>query len=448
MVRQRKLWVIVALAAMIGMASCARRGDALTTDVAPTPVFVSDNPQSIYAADPSDSWNRIFRALFTRTVNARVSDAFPEGAPFVNFRMNMGSSTLRLSKGKVSRTEIGDRAIEPLYPTFFTAKGIIEVFSDPLYSELTSELQQAIDEKKTRSPIERALMQADVWAAYDIIYGDEFNPTTVSAGRKTKLLDLLRQFIRKLALTSDEIRSLKNNYLRAVSGNDLRAVSGSRLPDLFAAESGWLEIELGPHRLHDDAARFRRAARVFVKPRTRPSDPARFVESLKFNQNVDQVEAVALVVQNLLINTSGRVVPAPLFTDVQFRFFKHDPKTGETSADAQQFELSRRKLLTAPLSGGFVEHSETSPAYLSVAGNDYDFATPIDEAGAPILVPLRTHCTQCHNRSLTTNLTFAIHDFPPVPTTRILKSSDHERALYVAHRKEQRADFKSLSPAQ
>ena len=57
-------------------------------------------------------------ALFTRTVNARVSDAFPEGAPFVNFRMEMGSSSLRLSKGKLSRTEVGDRAIEPLYPTF------------------------------------------------------------------------------------------------------------------------------------------------------------------------------------------------------------------------------------------------------------------------------------------------------------------------------------------
>ena len=160
-------------------------------------------------------------------------------------------------------------------------------------------------------------------------------------------------------------------------------------------------------------------------------------ESLKFNQNTDQIEAVALVVQNLLINTSGRVVPAPLFTDVQFRFFKSDPKTGETSANAQQFELSRRKLLTAPLTGGFVEHSETSPAYLSVAGNDYDFATPIDEAGAPILVPLRTRCTQCHNRSLTTNLTFAIHDFPPVPTyadskilrrTRFVRCATQRRA--------------------
>ena len=30
-------------------------------------------------------------------------------------------------------------------------------------------------------------MQADVWAAYDIIYADKFGPTTVSPERRTKL---------------------------------------------------------------------------------------------------------------------------------------------------------------------------------------------------------------------------------------------------------------------
>ncbi|HEX5964653.1 MAG TPA: hypothetical protein VFY51_01935, partial [Pyrinomonadaceae bacterium] len=75
----------------------------------------------------------------------------------------------------------------------------------------------------------------------------------------------------------------------------------------------------------------------------------------------------------------------------------------------------------------------------------YEFATPIDEAGAPILVPLRTRCTQCHNAQLTTMLTYAIHDIPPVPTTRILRPLDQERAFYTARRKEERDDFKSLT---
>lgn len=396
------------------------------------PVFMSDDPQSIYAADPTDSWNRIFRALFTRTVKARVSDAFPEGAPFEAFQVRMGSFPIRLSKQKLSRTEIGDRAIEPLYPTFFTAAGPAHVLSDPGYTELASTLREAIAETKNRPAIERALMQADVWAAYDIIHEN----ATGSLEHRTTLLKLLGQFIRKLALSSDEIKSLKNNYVEAAKGHIL--------PNLFSAESGWLEIVLLDNRSHDYAVSFRRATRVFVKPRTTQSDPGQFVEGLKHQRHQDQVEAVALVIQNLLIDSSGKVVPSPVFTEVQFRFFKHDAKTGKVSATAQQFELSRRKLLTEPMSGGFVEYSETSPAYLAAAGNDLSFANTLEQAGAPVLVPLRTRCTQCHNPRLTTIMTYSIHYFPPVPTTRILKPLDQERAFYVARRKEERDDFKSL----
>jgi hypothetical protein len=338
---------------------------------------------------------------------------------------------LRISKEKFSRTELGDRAIEPLYPTFFTYEGPSQVLSEPRFSELTSALREAIDETRNRSPIERALMQADVWAAYDMLYVKQPDDAT------SALLDLLRQFVRKLALSSHEIKSLKSNYSLAVSG--------SKLPDLFSTDTGWLEIALLQRRHHDDTVRYRRAARVFVKPRTPPSDPAQFVESLKQNQHHDQVEAVALVVQNLLIDASGRVVPSPLFSDVQLRLFKNDPKTSATSAELQQFELSRRKLLTEPMSGGFVEYSATSPAYMSTAGNDYDFATPISEADAPVLVPLRTRCAQCHGSSLTHLMTYSIHDFPPVPITRILKPLEQERAYYVARRKEERDDFKSLA---
>lgn len=417
--------------------SCARPAST-TSEVIPAPAFVSDNPQSIYAADPNDSWNRIFRALFTRTIKHRMSDAFPEGAPFVAFQVPMGSFPLRLSKEKFSRMEVGDRAIEPLYPTFLSSDGPLQVLNEPHFSELTNALREAIDETKDRSPIERALMQADVWAAYDILYERRNSIARRGAdiSGNAKLLDLLRQFIRKLSLSSEEIKSLKNNYLLAAERN--------KLPDLFSSSTGWLEIELLSFRAHDHTASFRRAARVFVKPRTAPADPGEFVESLKYQKHHDKIEAVALVIQNLLIDKTGRVVPSPLSSAVQFRFFKNDPKTGAVSAEPQQFELSRRKLLTEPMSGGFVEFAPNSPAFLSAAGNDLEFANPIYEAGAPIIAPLRTRCTQCHNPSLTTLMTFSIHYFPPVPTTRVLKPSKQEHALYVVQQKEKREDFKSL----
>ena len=432
-----KLSLIVTLTCAV-VASCV--GPAGTSvDVVPAPAFISDNPDAIYAADPNNSWNRIFRALFTRTIKHRLSDAFPEGAPFVQVRVEMGSIPLRISKEQFSRTEIGDRAIEPLYPTFLTIDGPLQALSEPRFSDLTTALREAIDETRDRSPVERALMQADVWAAYDILYARRTGIERAGAdhsAHNAKLLDLLRHFVRKLALSSEEITSLKNNYLVAVTKN--------KLPNLFSTNSGWLEIELLPHRLHDDTTNYRRAARVFVKPRATPADPAQFVESLKHNQEGDKVEAVALVVQNLLIDKSGRVVPSPLFADVQFRFFANDRATGAVSAKPQQLELSRRKLLTEPISGGFVEFSATSRAYLTSAGNDYDFATPIQEADAPVVVPLRTRCTQCHAGSLTHLMTYSIHYIPPVPTVRILKPENQERVFYVARLKEEREDFKSL----
>ena len=431
-------WLIIFLTFIVAVVAGSHAAGT-TADFAQTPAFASDNPQSIYAADPNDPWNRIFHALFTRTVEARISDAFRDGAPFIRFRVPMGSFSLRISSRKFSRTELGDRAIEPLYPAFFTAEGPLQVLSEPRFSDLTSALRQAIAETKNRSAIERALMQADVWACYDRIFAigrGSAQGHSATAERTEKLLSLLRQFIRKLALSTEEINSLKSNYLLAASS--------SRLPNVFLPDTGWIEIELLPPRLHDEAARYRRAARVFVKPRTTPSDPRAFVESLKNDQHQDQLAAVALVVQNLLIDTSGRVVPSPVFSDVQFRFFKNDPKTGEISTEPQQFELSRRKLLTEPTSGGFVEFGATAPAYLSTAGNDYDFATPVQEANAPIMAPLRTRCSQCHGSPLTTLMTYSIQNIPPVPTVRILKSSDNERAFYVAQRKEEHEDFKSL----
>ena len=430
-----KFRLLLILTFAVGAAACLRSG-AATEPVAPAPVFVSDNPQSIYAADPNDSWNRIFRALFTRTVRHRLSDDFPEAAPFIQLHgLGIGPFSLRVSKQKFNKTEIGDRGIEPLYPTFLTNEGPAQLLSEPRFSELTSALRQAIDETKDRSPVERALMQADAWAAYDLIYRmRRGSPPEISVDQpdpEGRLLSLLRQFIRKLALSSDEIKSLKSNYQVAVSER--------KLPDLFSTESGWLEMELLPNRHHDDTANYRRAARVFMKPRRRPSDPGQFVRSLRPSLNGDRLEAVALIVQNLLIDKSGRVVPSPLVNGVQFRFFNKEP----VSAEPQQLELSRRKLLTEPLSGGFVEFSATSQAFLSSAGNDLEFASPIHEAEAPVVAKLRTRCSQCHDTSLTILRTYSIHGFPPVPTAKVL--SGHERALYVARLKEERDDFKSLS---
>jgi hypothetical protein len=367
-----------------------------------------------------------------------MSRDFPQGAPFVAFSGAMALPSLKISRSVFERTEIGDRAIDPLYPSFLTDVGYKQILTDPAFAEFKQAVTDALNESKSRPPLARALMQSDLWAAFDSIF--RFYPKEVTAHhpheREEQLLSLLRQLINKLALTSEEIASLRSNYADAVMTKNL--------PDLFSSRAGWIEIELLSRRAHDESADFRRAARVFIKPRKTPADPAAFVESLKHHDHLEDIEAVGLVMQNLLVNNRQQIVPSPIISEVQFRFFKDNNGSKPMDADLKQYELSRRLLLTAPGSGGFVELDEKSPAYLTQAGNDYTFMSPIRDANAAVLVPLRTRCMQCHFKSLTTMMTYSIHYFAPVPTVKILDVAANERALYIATQKALREDYRSL----
>jgi hypothetical protein len=402
-------------------------------------LFSSDDSQSVYAADPKDPWNRIFQLLFTRTVKARLSSEFKEGAPFT-LAEGMGVPALRISTRVFEQAEIGDRAIEPLYPSFLTPSGALQVLTEPRYSQLKQALTDALHERAFRPPLARALMQSDAWAAYDVLFERRNFGTSNDKRfreRKEELLLLLARFTRKLALTPQEIESLPNNYSDAVTGK--------HLPDLFNAQSGWIEIQLLPNRLHDYAANFRRASRVFIKPRGKHHDKTNFLESLKGNQDIAaKIDAVALAVEDLLIDSKGKVVPSPIINEVQFRNFVKDQKAALIRPEIRHYEMSRRLLLTKPSTGGFVEHDERSPAYLAVAGNDYGFATSSSLEGSPVMIRLRTRCAQCHGESLVNLMTFSVHDFQPLPPVTVFKPGNNQRALFVAGRKQDRNDYKSL----
>jgi hypothetical protein len=265
---------------------------------------------AVYAADPKDAWNRIFQLLFTRTVKARLSSEFKEGAPFA-LAEGMGVPALRISTRVFAQAEIGDRAIEPLYPSFFTGSGALQVLTEPRYSQLKQALTDALNERALRPPLVRALMQSDAWAAYDILFERRHFGTSNDRRfieREEELLLLLARFIRKLALTPQEIEFLPNNYSAAVTAK--------YLPDLFSAQSGWMEIQLLPNRLHDDASNFRRASRVFIKPRGTHHDKTNFLESLKGNRDIAaKIDAVALAVEDLLIDSKGHQTKPQLLLD-------------------------------------------------------------------------------------------------------------------------------------
>jgi hypothetical protein len=403
-----------------------------------TDSLTKDEPQPTYSADPSDPWNRIFHALFTRTVRARLTEEFAVSAPSERVRA-LGFPELAVSTNTFERIESGDRAIEPLDP-FPVHKGARHapqrVFSEPYFTRLKRALTDALREQPSRPPLSRALMQTDLWAAHDVLFATR-PPDMVQRGRKDELVGLLARSIKKLSLSSREAESLPDNYASA------------QLPfDPFAADGGWIEIEFNPERVHEHSADFRRVTRVFLKPSSAPLDREAWLERLRGGldpTSTPGIAAVALVVQLLVVDSGGSVVPTKLTHEVQFRTFLGRGAGPLSQTKVEVAELSRKALLLDRQAGGLRRFGESAPSYLPTAGNDYFFAsTPGGRPERePILAPLRKRCQSCHGEEINTIRTLLGH-LPNPPPVRQLNIADNARAREVSRRKMQREDFREL----
>lgn len=403
------------------------------------------SPQAIYSPDRKDPWNRIFYHLFTRRVWARVTEEFPESGPFFKVDVMGFPQALPVSTRLFERAEIGDRAVEPFYPSFISSAGTREVLDEPRFFQLKQSLTAALNERRVRPPLHRALMQADVWAAHDSLAevsryrGGRANELRE---RASQLLPLLAQLVKKLALTPEEIDGLPDNYALAAEEH--------ALPDLFSPGSEWMEVQWVQTRMHDAAAHYRRAARVFLKPSVPPRDRQRFLDELPHNYGrTPELGAVALVIQNLVINTRGDVVPTRITYEVQTRAFERDTQGELVKTKLHQYELSRKLLREKPRTGGMVSLGEDVPMYLPVAGNDYGFATPQrDQHGEtlPVLATLRARCAACHGRPNSPAVfTFQIHAREPVPPVKLLAQPNDTHARYVAGRKAKQENYQALT---
>lgn len=408
-----------------------------------------DEAQPIYGSDTTDGWNRVFHLLFTRVLDVRLLTAGPPGVA-------AGSSRLRLSEHTTQRIESGDRAIDPLYPSWLwmgsrvfdmATTGSWHSLREPQYSRLIGGLADVRRTAPSKAPVARAVMQADLWSAHDMFHAIQAGPAPPVSGhgaeqqrRAAALVTSLAEAMRALALMPDEIRDLPDTY------QDM--VRAEQLPDVFAPNGDWLELRWWPDRMHDRVAGHRRASRVFVKPVARPPDPQAFVDSLRDERGAGQqgVAATALVTQLLLIARDGRPVPSPITYDVQM-LTRVASDSGHAEIQVRQYELSRRRLVMSPEDGALVLSTGDDPAYLPVAGNDLSFATRPRPEEEPILVPLRRRCTVCHDGDLRKLVTFSTTTPAAARARRpveILASTDQVHARAVADHKMTLDNFRSL----
>lgn len=159
------------------------------------------------------------------------------------------------------------------------------------------------------------------------------------------------------------------------------------------------------------------------------------------------LDGVALLTEDLLVGSNGRVEPSPLTFELQVRNIPRDSQGRYDKTTVAQYELRRKLLLANPSSGGLVGVDPNGPAYLPAAGNDYTFASRmVDTSRLPILGSLRRRCEARHASDVKRVMTFNRVRSPgeQPPAVHVLRAVDDSRARYVAHEKMKRADFQSL----
>jgi hypothetical protein len=351
-------------------------------------------PLAVYDRDPEHLWNRLYRAIAVRT----------EGA-----------------------VDYGLDNAEPYH----------DAFDDP--KRLAAILDEFLDkhgEDRAHGDLKRALLQNDVWAAYDLATSPEVGASGVLLRRR------LARVIERLRLRSSQISGLPDNYAQTVTtadfASDFDPEHPNRAflpPDLLDPKGSWVEIgedglgAVAP--FHVEMLSGRSVFRVFIRcpggreatlsyletlnlyptpwalnPQdigTRYPDHAKVrMRPLIVNPATPQFPPgtiVALVRQMMVVNDELKPVPTSITQKVQFRVFKdvgepgHMFDRGDFSAHQLVYELvMRRRDIVAGRAGGF--HSVTQDE------NEYQLTTvPMGgtrEAHLRGVVVLST-CIRCHS---------------------------------------------------
>jgi hypothetical protein len=386
--------------------------------------------QLIYSDDAADPWNRLFSIMFTRSVVHRKTSEFADAGPFTK----LGENDFRLfpvSTRTFERFEDGDRAVTPFYPSFILIQGHPNPLSAERVDAFARALTDALADSRTRTPVERVLMQHDLWAVFDRLSAAD------------PRLPRIAQMIRKIALSTGEIAGFPDQYALARRALDM--------PDLFSPGSPWQEIVWYDGRMHDRDVGYRQATRVFLQTDAAVTDRRALVNELRLGgdrgmQAFAKVTGATLLMQMLAIDRDGEIVPTPLVYTVQTRIFAKGPD-GKPATIATEHELSRRLFRTQSGSGGLHTFAAGDPAYIPSAGNDYSFATPhFGRVREPILGTLATRCTTCHGAGphLFTFSVAAPVDVAPKQPVRLLAQPNDDRVRFAIAQKKTREDYKRL----
>ena len=204
---------------------------------------------SIYHPNPNHLWNRLFVTFYRQQIS------------------------MYRSPGDRSRTEqrwIGPDLLDPPVGCF--------LLDDAPFAKANLILDEFLNKQAARlidDPVKRVTLQRDLWAVFDLLASATATNvlqqplTSAQQQRRLVLRRKIAQIIRSLALARVQIEKLPDTYDAAIRSGAFsnKPDETNFLPsDLFAANSGWVEVQTGRYPLmHTAAAGGRSLFRTFVK---------------------------------------------------------------------------------------------------------------------------------------------------------------------------------------
>jgi hypothetical protein len=277
-----------------------------------------------YDQNPRHLWNRLHQTLFIRV--------------------------------GLDGTTYGHDRLDPLF--WGRTRHLLEEDSHQKALEVLDEFLRKHGERLIRDPLRRAFLQHDLWALFDwsaLPYGSQY------ARERTELQLRLAQIIRRLALSSEDLASLSDNYARAVAAN-----APASLPHgLFQREGEWVILtgaETAPRHVQNFGGRStfhvllrlpgRRAAtlaylerlRSFERPWIYVESPPEWGYPIEMNPAMPQFPPGtewALVRRMRVIDPSGAIQSTPVIESIQLRRYVVVPAAGRFASTDEQMNAQQ-----------------------------------------------------------------------------------------------------------
>jgi hypothetical protein len=380
---------------------------------------------SLYHADPEHLWNRLHVALFVRVG--------PDGRAY------------------------GEDRLEPLL--WVGSKHLLEGQSHKQAVAVLEEFVKNNGEKLVKDPLERAMLQRDLWLVFNWVESDHSGfgpPPEVVRAAQARLRGPLATAISRLALGPEEIQQLPDNYAAAVTSGaftrqfDPKAPDKHYLPgDLFAADGPWVCVgrpdgPIAPEHLRDWDGPNAFTNSIFLLFLRLPGGRAATLTYLKQLRSFDEplmVKAndderqyvpnpklpqfpvgteVALVRRAMLVGSKHRPVATALTESAQVRVFRKVPQLPVTAYDLDlgggrkkqrgadswqsfhEFRLSRALLFAGRAGGLSAVGSDERDFETGFASHPYDefetegYRPPGKSFAESQQHSIRGRCFSCH----------------------------------------------------